>query len=278
MRYLNEFRDPEVASGLLKQIRELAERIEGAQFMEVCGTHTMSLHRFGIKAAMPENITLLSGPGCPVCVTPNEYIDKAVAYAKMPDTVITTFGDMIRVPGTSTSLERIKSEGPDIRIVYSTLDALKIAEAAPDKNVIFLGVGFETTAPTIAASIIKAREKNIGNYSVFCAHKVMPPALETLSEDPELNIDGFICPAHVSTVIGLEPYGRSLKNTASAVSSPDLNRWTCSAVLPCSLNRRYRINLPLKTNTAARSGRKATGKFRSCLRRYLNRLTRNGGV
>lgn len=206
MRYLTEFRDPEIAQKLVSHIHSLAEKLPVIKIMEVCGTHTMAIHRYGIRQTIPSNIQLLSGPGCPVCVTPNDYIDKAIAYARKSDVIITTFGDMIRVPGSTTSLEKIQAESGDVRIVYSTLDALSIAKSNPDKKVIFLGVGFETTAPTIAASIIKAQEDNIHNYLVLCAHKTIPTALKALAVNPLLQLDGFLCPAHVSAIIGLHPY------------------------------------------------------------------------
>ncbi|RKY83884.1 hydrogenase formation protein HypD [candidate division KSB1 bacterium] len=205
MKYLSEFRD-------IKAIQKYIERIkiilngQKISLMEVCGTHTMAISRYGIRSIVPENLRLISGPGCPVCVTPNYYIDRAVALAKEEDIIVATFGDMLRVPGSLSSLELVKIKGGDVRIVYSTMDALKIAENNPSKNVVFLGIGFETTAPTIAASIKEAKNKNIKNYFVLCAHKVMPPAMKALVANEKIGIDGFICPGHVSTIIGSNPY------------------------------------------------------------------------
>jgi hydrogenase expression/formation protein HypD len=206
MKYLEEFRDPRLARALARKIEKKAADIGEIKLMEVCGSHTMAIARYGIRKILPTNIELISGPGCPVCVTPNSYLDKAIAYAKLEDVIITTFGDMMRVPGSSSSLEKERATGRDIRVVYSTMDALSIARKNKDKKVIFLGVGFETTAPTIAASVIKAQQEKIENYFVYCAHKTMPRPMELLAADAAVTIDGFICPAHVSTIIGSHPY------------------------------------------------------------------------
>ena len=174
--------------------------------MEVCGTHTMSIFRSGIRGLLPATVSLLSGPGCPVCVTSQNEIDAFIALSRFDDVIITTFGDLIRVPGTDSSLQKERAEGSDIRMVYSTFDALEIARKNPNKKVAFLGVGFETTAPTIAASIITAMEMRLDNYFVFCAHKVLPPALDVLMKVKETKIDGFILPGHVSVIIGIKAY------------------------------------------------------------------------
>ena len=174
--------------------------------MEVCGTHTMSVFRNGIRSVLPETITLVSGPGCPVCVTPQNEIDAFIGLSMIDNVIITTFGDLMRVPGTQSSLQREKSKGKDIRVVYSSLDALNIANQNPDRNVVFLGVGFETTAPTIAASIGMAKEKKISNFHVFSAHKLVPPVLAGLMQMNDVRVDGFILPGHVSVIIGSEAY------------------------------------------------------------------------
>ena len=206
MKYLDEFRNSDLARGLLKRIRQKAEKVKTVRFMEVCGTHTMSIARYGIRKLLPENILLISGPGCPVCVTPNRYLDTAIAYSRLENVIITTFGDMMRVPGSTSSLEKERAGGADIRIVYSTLDALDIARKNQEHQVLFLGVGFETTAPTVAASIMRARELNRTNYLVFCAHKTMPRPMEAIAAAGRVNLQGFLCPAHVSTIIGTRPY------------------------------------------------------------------------
>jgi len=207
MKYLDEFRDREMVLGLAAQIRTLAEPWPNTMtFMEICGTHTMSIYQYGIRTLLPGNVRLISGPGCPVCVTPNGYIDRAIAYSRLPETIITTFGDMVRVPGSSSSLMEERARGADIRIVYSPLDAVAIARKTSGKKVIFLGVGFETTAPTIAGSILAARAANLSNYFVLASHKTIPYPMEVLSSDPELKIDGYICPAHVSAIIGADAY------------------------------------------------------------------------
>ena len=205
MKYIDEFRESQAARGLALQIRkELGDRTY--TFMEVCGSHTMAIYRYGIKSLLPENLHLLSGPGCPVCVTPNAYLDQAIAYARLDDVIITTFGDMMRVPGSTSSLEKERAAGRDIRVVYSTLDALQIARQNPDKQVIFLAIGFETTAPTTAASVLTAASENMDNFFLLCSHKVMPPPMKVLAEAEDLRLDGFICPAHVSTIIGASLY------------------------------------------------------------------------
>ncbi len=204
MKYISEYRDPRKARALADSIQKKAGTRE-MTFMEVCGTHTMALARFGIRELLPKNIKLISGPGCPVCVTPNGYLDHAIALAKRDDITILTFGDMVRVPGSTSSLERERAEGCDIRVVYSTLDALELARKSPDREFVFLGVGFETTTPTIAASVMMAEREGMKNYSVLSANKVVPPALKALLTGP-IKLDGFLLPGHVSAIIGAAVY------------------------------------------------------------------------
>ena len=204
MRHLNEYRDPKIIQNLLSAIK--AESNSEIRLMEVCGTHTVAIFRSGIKDALPDNISLISGPGCPVCVTPNHDIDIAIEIAKDKDVILTTFGDMIRVPGSYSSLEKERAEGADIRVVYSSLDALDIVRQNPDKKVVLLGIGFETTSPTIAGSILSAEKENLKNFYVLSTHKIIPPAMKLLLETGEVKINGFICPGHVSTIIGSKAY------------------------------------------------------------------------
>ena len=204
MKYISEFRNS-------AQIKELSEAIHSISkkklvIMEVCGSHTMAIHRFGIKSLLPENIELVSGPGCPVCVTAIDYMDKAVALARMPNTIITTFGDLIKVPGSSSSLEKEKAHGADIRMVYSILESIDIAIANPDRNVVFLAIGFETTTPPTAAGILKANELGIKNLSILCSHKIMPPPMKAIIEEG-IQVDAFLAPGHVSVITGTEMYG-----------------------------------------------------------------------
>ena len=207
MKYVDEYRNPDVAKKIIRQICDLSNRLDGeVRFMEVCGTHTMAIARTGVRKLIPEKINLLSGPGCPVCVTPDSYLCKTFHYSKMEDVVLTTFGDMMKVPVSGKSLEGMKSEGSSIFTVYSAIDALKIAESSPEKKVIFLAVGFETTAPTVAVAVKIAYEKKLENFFILTGHKLIPPALSSLVKDPELKINGFICPGHVSTIIGKKPY------------------------------------------------------------------------
>ncbi len=207
MKYQDEYRKRELVQGLAGELRELTKECSRTlSFMEVCGTHTMAIYQYGLRGLLPPRIRLISGPGCPVCVTPNTYLDMAIACCRLPGVIVATFGDMLRVPGSSTSLMEERARGAEIRIVYSPLDAVKIAAENPHQQVVFLGVGFETTAPTIAASILSAESQGVHNFLVLAAHKTMPVPMAALASDPELAIDGFICPAHVSTIIGADAY------------------------------------------------------------------------
>jgi hydrogenase expression/formation protein HypD len=207
MKLTTPFRDPQLAKGQLEEIkRVVAAHDKVITLMEVCGTHTMAIYQHGIRALLPEKIRLISGPGCPVCVTPVGYVDHAVALSRRPDTIIATFGDMIRVPGSSSSLIHEQAKSAQIKIVYSPLDAVAIAEKNPDQEVVFLGVGFETTTPTIAGAVLTAEQKGLKNFSVLTSHKTMPAPMAALVGDPELQVDGYICPAHVSAIIGSDAY------------------------------------------------------------------------
>ncbi len=197
------FNDPAIADHLAREIRHASNK--PIRLMEVCGTHTVSIFRSGIRSLLPPTISLISGPGCPVCVTAQSEIDLFVALARQPDTIVTTFGDLIRVPGSGSSLQREKADGADVRIVYATLDAVNLARENPDKRVVFLGVGFETTAPTVAAAIMAAHREHLENFFVVSAHKIVPPALSALA-GKGLAIDGFLLPGHVSVIIGTEAY------------------------------------------------------------------------
>ena len=204
MKFIDEFRDKEIAQGLIQRIQKTSTR--PIQLMEVCGTHTVSIFRYGIRGILPEHIRLLSGPGCPVCVTPNSDIDFAIALSRQKDVIIVTFGDMMRVPGSTSSLQKEKAEGKDIRIIYSSLEALKIAKEHPGRRVVFLAIGFETTSPTIAVAILRAKEERMNNLFFLNSQKRVPPALLALLQLKRLGIDGFILPGHVSTIIGTKPY------------------------------------------------------------------------
>ncbi len=207
MKFIDEFRQPETVRRLADQITETAARVDGAvRIMEVCGGHTMAIHRFGLPSLLPDNIELLSGPGCPVCVTPTTYVDRAIGLVAGDSVTLTTFGDLYRVSGSEETLEDAAGRGVDARVVYSPRDALKLASDNPDRTVIFLAVGFETTAPVVAASVQEAARRGIDNFRVMSGHKTMPPALRALVEAPEVALDGFLLPGHVSTIIGTEPY------------------------------------------------------------------------
>lgn len=199
MKYIDEYRDRDMVQALAKEIKKVSTK--PVKLMEVCGGHTMSIQKFGIPYLLPDTVELISGPGCPVCVTSNSFIDKAVAYSKRDDIIIATYGDLIRVPGSSSTLEKERAKGADVRIVYSILDALEIAKHNRSKKIVFLGIGFETTAPSSAAGIIKAQMAGIRNFFLFSAHKVMPPAMKALI-DEGVEIDGYVGPGHVSTITG----------------------------------------------------------------------------
>ena len=204
MKYIDEFRDSGLAQQVAQRIRQ--DLTKPLRIMEVCGTHTMAIARHGIKSLLPENLRLISGPGCPVCVTPQGQIDQFIELGRSQDTILTTFGDMIRVPGTDSNLEAERARGADIRVVYSPLDAVVIAQENPGKRVVFFGIGFETTAPAVALAVLEAWKLELPNFFVLSAHKLIPPALTVLASDPEVGIEGFICPGHVSTILGSETY------------------------------------------------------------------------
>ena len=209
MRFVDEYRDPAAARVAVRRITELADGGRNGMpyaFMEVCGGHTHTIYRHGIEQLLPDTVELVHGPGCPVCVIPMGRVDDAIALAERPGVVFTSFGDMMRVPGGRSSLLEAKARGADVRMVYSPLDALKIAEATPDKQVVFFAVGFETTAPSTAVTLLRAREAGVGNFSVFSNHVTIVPPLKAILESPDLRLDGFLGPGHVSTVIGNRPY------------------------------------------------------------------------
>jgi hydrogenase expression/formation protein HypD len=204
LRFITEYRRSDLAQGLISQIQHSAKT--PSRFMEFCGGHTVTIFRYGIRQVLPSTIEMVSGPGCPVCVTANADLDRAIALAQIPDVIITTFGDMIRVPGSRTTLQEQKADGADVRMVYSTSDALKIAEDNPSKAVAFLGIGFETTAPTVAACILQAEHKRITNFYVLSLHKLCPPIIRAILDSGEVELQGLVCPGHVSAVIGSHPW------------------------------------------------------------------------
>ncbi len=204
MRFVSEFRRPELAEGLISQIRRKSKT--PARFMEFCGGHTVTIFRYGIRQVLPKTIEMVSGPGCPICVTAIADLDKAIALAQIQNVIIATFGDMLRVPGSHSSLQKVGADSADVRVVYSTMDALEIAKENPTKSVVFLGIGFETTAPTIAASILQAEEKRIRNYYVLSLHKLCPPVIRAILDSGEVKLHGLICPGHVSAIIGSHPW------------------------------------------------------------------------
>ena len=204
MKFIDEFRDADLAKAVINRIHRNSKR--HIRLMEFCGGHTVTIMKHGIRQLLPETVEMLSGPGCPVCVTAHQDLDKAIALSREPGVIITSFGDMLRVPGSYSSLQRVRADGADIRIVYSTLDALQIARGNGDKSVVFIGIGFETTAPTIAASVMQAKEEGIENYYVLSLHKLCPPVIKALLDSGEVKLDGLICPGHVSAVIGSRPW------------------------------------------------------------------------
>jgi hydrogenase expression/formation protein HypD len=204
MKFIDEYRQSDLAVILAQKIAGLTNR--PLKLMEVCGGHTHTIFKYGIEDLLPENIEMIHGPGCPVCVIPLGRVDDAISIAQQPDVIFTTFGDAIRVPGSKTSLLDAKADGADVRMVYSPLDALKIAKNNPAKQVVFLGLGFETTAPSTAMTILQAAKDGVANFSVFCNHITIIPALKAMLDSPDLKLDGFVGPGHVSTVIGTRCY------------------------------------------------------------------------
>jgi hydrogenase expression/formation protein HypD len=213
MKYIDEFRNPVLAQQLAAAIRAEVQPGRRYHLMEFCGGHTHAISRYGLPDLLPETVRLIHGPGCPVCVLPIGRIDDAVAIARQPEVILCSYGDVLRVPGSGrVSLLKAKAQGADIRMVYSTLDALRLAEAHPERQVVFFAIGFETTTPPTAVAVREARAKGLTNFSVFCNHVLTPAAIQNILESPEVRelgtvpLDGFIGPAHVSTVIGSRPY------------------------------------------------------------------------
>jgi hydrogenase expression/formation protein HypD len=206
MKFVDEFRDPEVIGRTAEEIRRLVDPGRHYRLMEVCGGHTHAIYRFGLKDVLPANIELIHGPGCPVCVLPMGRIDDGLALGRRPDVIFSAFGDMMRVPGAHGSPLEHKAKGMDVRIVYSPSDALKLARTNPDRHVVFFAIGFETTAPSTALTLLRARAEGLKNFSVFCNHVTIIPAIRAILDSPDMRLDGFIGPGHVSTVIGCRPY------------------------------------------------------------------------
>ncbi len=204
MKYIDEYRDAVSAEKLIKEIRNVVTR--AWTIMEICGGQTHTIVKSGIDGLLPSNITLVHGPGCPVCVTPLELIDKAIAIASLSDVLFTSFGDMLRVPGSEKDLLTVKAAGGDVRIVYSPLDALKLAQQNPDKRIVFFAVGFETTAPANAMSVLQAKRLDLKNFSILCSHVLVPPATEAILSSPVNRVQGFLAAGHVCTVMGYEEY------------------------------------------------------------------------
>jgi hydrogenase expression/formation protein HypD len=206
MRFVDEFRDRRIARQLGAQIARLARGDRAYRFMEVCGGHTHTIYKHGIEDYLPANITLVHGPGCPVCVIPMGRVDDAIFIARQPGVILTCFGDMMRVPGGCGSFLDASAAGADIRMVYSPLDALKIAQRNPGRRVVFFAIGFETTAPSTSLTLLKAAQDGVENFSIFCNHVTIVPAIKAILDSPDLRLDGFLGPGHVSTVIGCRPY------------------------------------------------------------------------
>jgi hydrogenase expression/formation protein HypD len=206
MKYVDEFRDPRLIRQVADEIRRLADPGRHYRIMEVCGGHTHAIYRFGLADVLPENVELIHGPGCPVCVLPMGRTDDGLALAETGGVIFTAFGDVMRVPGTKGSPLEHKARGTEIRMVYSPLDALKLARAHPERHVVFFAIGFETTAPSTALTLLQAKAEGIANFSVFCNHVTIIPAIKAILESPDMRLDGFVGPGHVSTVIGCRPY------------------------------------------------------------------------
>ncbi len=206
MKYVDEFRDPRLIRAVTQEIAAIAHTDRHYRVMEVCGGHTHAIYRHGLKNLLPANVELVHGPGCPVCVLPMGRVDDGLSIAAHPGVILTAFGDMMRVPGTKGTPLELKARGVDIRMVYSPLDALRIAQSNPDRHVAFFAIGFETTAPSTALTLMRAKALGIRNFSVFCNHVTIIPAIRAILDSPDMRLDGFVGPGHVSTVIGCRPY------------------------------------------------------------------------
>jgi hydrogenase expression/formation protein HypD len=217
MKYVDEFRDPELIRKTSEEIHRLVDPNYHYRFMEVCGGHTFSIFRFGLQNLLPENIELVHGPGCPVCVLPMGRMDDGLSIARHPDVIFTAFGDVMRVPGQEGTPLELRARGFDIRMIYSPLDALKIAIDHPEQQVVLFAIGFETTAPSTALTLIRARDLNLSNFSVFSNHVLILPAIRAILDSPDMHIDGLIGPGHVSAVIGARPYEFIAKNYGKPV-------------------------------------------------------------
>jgi hydrogenase expression/formation protein HypD len=204
MKFLEEYRDPKAARRYAESIRRIVTR--PWSLMEVCGGQTHAIVRFGIDELLPPDVTLIHGPGCPVCVTPVDIIDKALTVAARPDVVFCSFGDMLRVPGSERDLFSVKAGGGDVRVVYSPMDALALAERCPDKEIVFFAVGFETTAPANATAVNEARRRNVRNFSLLVSHVLVPPAMEAILSSPSCRVNGFLAAGHVCTIMGMDEY------------------------------------------------------------------------
>lgn len=204
MKHQDEFRNGQLARRLVDELQRTSTK--PIAIMEICGTHTVAIFRHGLRSILPPTIRLVSGPGCPVCVTATEEIDRAIRLTTIPGLRVATFGDLIRVPGSQSSLKEMMAAGAKVTVVYSTMDALQLAREHPEEQVVFLGIGFETTAPTVAAAVMTAAKTGLANFSVLAAHKLLPPAMNALLASGDLKIDGFLCPGHVTTIIGTSAY------------------------------------------------------------------------
>ena len=256
MKFVDEFRDPAAARALVKSITQLATG-DHFKFMEVCGGHTHTIYRHGIEHLLPETVELVHGPGCPVCVIPMGRVDDAMWLAEQPGVIFTTFGDMMRVPGSKGNLIEAKARGADVRFVYSPLDALKVAVDNPDRHVVFFAVGFETTAPSTAVTLVRARALGVKNFSVFCNHVTIVPPIKAILESPDLRLSGFLGPGHVSTVVGFARTGSFPRCTESRWWSLVSSRWTSWPRCTCCCSRSARDAARSRISTRGLSGPRA---------------------
>ena len=266
MKHVDEFRDPVKAQALAREIRSLLPLIERVkqrplQIMEVCGGHTHSIFRYGIQQLLPDAVEFVHGPGCPVCVLPMGRVDDCVALAERPEVIFTTFGDAMRVPGSRKSLLQAKAGGADVRMVYSPLDALQLARAHPDREVIFFGLGFETTMPSTAMTVLQAKAEGVRNFSLFCNHITIIPTIKAILDSPDMNLDGFLGPGHVSMVIGTRPFefiARHYRKPITIAGFEPLDvlqsMWMVLKQLAegrCEVENQYRRIVPERGNTPA---------------------------
>jgi hydrogenase expression/formation protein HypD len=276
MKYLDEYRDAKIAHGIAAEIRRGSTR--PWVLMEICGGQTHTLMRYGIDDLLGDSVQLVHGPGCPVCVTPIETIDRAIALARMPDVTLVSYGDMLRVPGSDTDLFHVKAEGGDVRVVYSPADAVQLARSRPDRKVVFFAIGFETTAPAHAMAVLQAERLGLRNFSLLVSHVLVPPAIRTLLSSPKNRVQGFIAPGHVCAVVGCKDYEQLVNEFKVPIVVGASNRSTCSKPSACWSRNSKRAALSWKISIRARCNMQEIARRKKPWRVFSKLPIANGAV